>query len=248
MTIKYKSPYGVLELTSDDLLWLARMCYGEGGARCSAEHAAVQIYAMLNRYLLHPGKKHWPTFTKMLRLFSQPINPRWMRGGDLAKKNKGKPSCSKARLDRRERVCALTWEEIPLPIQYAVEAAKVGELERYLEVLDKVKKKRLSNWAAATLWMKVRYPQGINIDGNWFLEDKELKSGLVTTQDGNVPEGPGARMQDYFEKAIATLDIDIDEQTSAAIEVALSAVAKEITRPTTVEVRLKDGATERLFD
>lgn len=243
MSATYKSPHNTLELSDNDLLWLGRMCYGEGGIRCSTAHAAVMIFAMINRYLLHPGRQHWSTFLYMLRAFSQPINPRWMRGGDLAEKNKNKDSCSKSRLDRREYICQMPWDKIPLSIICAVEAAKNGSLDECLPEL-KIKKTRLSNWAATSTWMKIRYPHGVNIDGNWFLEDKELSEGGVwflkpkKLSEGEIAvitnkeeiEDPFIRMRNYYREELKEANIHLDEQTSNAIEIALAAVAKEIAR------------------
>ena len=97
-----------LRLTDDDILWLCRAFIGEHGRDSfNTRYLGAFVWCMINRYMLHPGNRYWKSFRYMLRRFSQPINPRWMRGGDLARKNKDSPMCSEKRLDRREKLCSL---------------------------------------------------------------------------------------------------------------------------------------------
>ncbi len=94
-------------------LWAARMCVGEGGKRCNPTKAAAMLWAVMNRWILHRARRYWPTYQYLMRRFSQPINPRWQKDGDLARKYAGTKYCTPARLRRRVKISSLTWDEIP---------------------------------------------------------------------------------------------------------------------------------------
>lgn len=163
-------------------LWMMRMVRGEGGRHCSKRKAVVLCWAIVNRWFLWPGARHYMTFVGMMRRFSQPINPRWMTGGDLARKFAGRDSTSAARLKRRARCCAMTLDDIPMRIRYAV--------EMFAEGLTKVtvhdtNKGRLSNWASLPS-TPTRYPWGIDVDGDWFFEDANLRPGSVEIVKANT--------------------------------------------------------------
>lgn len=186
MSDKYVSPYRELSIREEDKIWLARMCVGEGGFKCSREHASAMMWAMVNRYLLHKWRDKWADdFIKFLQAFSQPINPRWRKGGDLALKNANKRSGSRAALRRREKICALLPDDIPETVWNAVDDFAIGclPLPAAVTALDRP---RISNWAAALKSIQKKYPQGIEIQGNWFLEDDELESGNVVIAYGHI--------------------------------------------------------------
>jgi hypothetical protein len=153
------------------------MCVGEGGKKCSEEKASAMLWALLNRWFLHPGRRHWPTFLYLMQRFSQPINPRWQAGGDLARKYAGKPAASPARLRRRARICALGWDGVPLWIMDDVRRFQEGILPPpcQLEALDHP---RISNWASYP-GIRKKYPWGIDFQGDRFFEDVKLGRGSV---------------------------------------------------------------------
>jgi hypothetical protein len=162
----------VCQIDEETALWAARMCVGEGGRKCSEEKAAAMLWALMNRWFLHPARRHWPTFLYLMRRFSQPINPRWQKGGDLARKYRNKPAGSPARLRRRARICALTWDDIPEQILFAVEWFRLGIMPPTDKLLE-LDHPRISNWASYPGLLE-RYPWGIDIDGDWFFEDVRL--------------------------------------------------------------------------
>jgi len=168
------------------LMWLMRMCYGEGGKKCSWEKASTMLWSMVNRWFLHPGQKHWPTFQYMVRRFSQPINPRWQRDGDKAIEYAGTKFASESRLRRREKICKLTMEDIPELIYDAVMDFSHGALFLPPQVTE-IDKPRISNWASLPSTPR-KYPHGIDIDGDWFFEDRELVDGRVFIVD-DLDEG-----------------------------------------------------------
>lgn len=164
-----------LELQMSDLLWLGRAFMGEHGG-INYQYVPAFTWTMINRFILHPGNKSWPSFQYMLRHFSQPINPRWARGGDLALKNP--KQATEKHLERREFFTNLTWDQIPRAIQVILGAFVTGFPGTPQEIVE-LEKRRISNFAAVSPRMKKKYPHGVNIGGNWYFEDKRLRTGVV---------------------------------------------------------------------
>lgn len=166
-----------LEITDDVALWLMRMVVGEGGAKCSTRKTSALCWAIVNRWFLWPGARHYSNFVDMMRAFSQPINPRWGRGGDLAIKAQ-EAYCHPGKLKRRERICSMQFKDIPKPIRENVELFAKGEL---LGPELNIEKQRISNWASLKL-TSTKYPWGVDIDGDWFFEDENLRDGEVVVR------------------------------------------------------------------
>ena len=162
-------------------LWLSRMLVGEGGSNCTRDKASAMLWALTNRYLLHPGRQHWTSFLHMVRLFSQPINPHWQRGGKYALKHAGTAACTEARFRRRERICALEYETIPWDIAHYVIEFRLGKLTPPKEVIE-LDRNRISNWASHKGLPK-KYPWGIAMtkvnQPDWCFEDSNLDDGVV---------------------------------------------------------------------
>lgn len=174
----FRTQNETLILDSMDQLWLGRMCVGERGARLfNEDEIAALLWATVNRYMLHPGRRHWPNFTFMLRRFSQPINPRWMAGGDLARRYAGRPEASPAKLKRRAKICALKWHQIPAKIRAAIARFSAGQLLPPAAVLE-MPRNRISNWASYPSVDK-KFGGGIWLKGNYFFEDKGLIPDVV---------------------------------------------------------------------
>jgi hypothetical protein len=173
------------------IIWLARMCVGEGGKKCSRDKASAMMWAMANRYLLHPATPKWiplarehgamsfgvNEFIGMVRMFSQPINPRWARGGDKAEKYKNTKFATEARLRRRDETTRMKACDIPYEILKAVEDFADGMLFPP-EILTTMDRPRISNWASLPS-TPTSFPHGVDIDGDWFFEDKSLVDGCV---------------------------------------------------------------------
>jgi len=165
-----------LEMTDEALLWLGRAYIGEHGWR-NFVHFPAFAWCMINRFMLHPGNHHWADFIYMLRRFSQPINPRWMRGGDLARKYRKSKMCSPAKLDRRERMVSLTWEELPARLRSQLVALREGRIAPPPGIVPR--KNKISNFAETSKRMKKRYPHGMDLGGNWYFQGRGLKRGVV---------------------------------------------------------------------
>jgi hypothetical protein len=165
-----------------DLIWLARMCVGEGGMKCTRKKASAMMWSLMNRYFLHPGRKHWQSFFYLMRAFSQPINPRWAEGGDLARRYAGTKYATPARLKRREYISTLSQHDIPHTIRSAVHDFSRGELFPPDELAGTYMT-RISNWASHK-FLNEKYPWGVNISGDWFFEDENLVRGCVVVDRG----------------------------------------------------------------
>jgi len=178
-----------LEIDDNTALWLMRMCVGEGGRSCSRKKASALLWAITNRYLLYPATErivalapgygnldpHEHPFVGVIRMFSQPINRRWMKGGDKAIKWAGTEFASPARLKRRAEIVRLT--DIPDRISRAVTQFAEGLLFPP-EELTRLNRPRISDWASLKKTPQ-KFPWGINIAGDWFFESRILREGTV---------------------------------------------------------------------
>lgn len=172
-----------LEITDDVALWTARMIVGEGGAKCSRDKAAALCWAIVNRWFLWPGRRRFKSFVSLMRAFSQPINPRWMTGGDLARKYALRDAGSAARLARREKICAMQMRHIPRVIRGAIRDFANGDL-LLPDAIAVLPRPRVSNWASLKS-TPVKFPHGVDIDGDWFFEDYNLSPGFVMVRIEN---------------------------------------------------------------
>lgn len=98
------------QLTTDDILWIARSVEFEGGLSPSGV-----IWTYAQRLALPNIHSLYPTLASLVRAYSQPVNPKWARdgvfcapGGSYA----GKPECSESKLTRRDRAQSIPWGEI----------------------------------------------------------------------------------------------------------------------------------------
>lgn len=183
---KYVGPHPQNKETIIDdntALWLARMLWGEGGYKCSEKKCSCLLWAIMNRWNLWPGRKYYKTFVKLIRAFSQPINPIWQKGGTMAEKYKNKPAGSIQRLKRRAFVSTLTWKKLEKKAPQIVKAVKEFQKGTLFpaDVLTTIPKARISNWASLPS-TPTKYPHGLDIDGDWFFEDESLIKGFVKVE------------------------------------------------------------------
>lgn len=166
-------------ITDEDALWLARMVVGEGGKDASVEKIRALLWAIMNRFLLVPEQRKRTSLTDLVRAFSQPINPRWDgEGSDDFCAPGGKyyetDFCSSAKLKRRAQITAMPWAEIPKRIKDEIEALRSGELplpKAMTKLFAMGKPHRITNWASYPS-VREKFPQGIDVLGDWFFEDK----------------------------------------------------------------------------
>lgn len=119
-----------LELTDTDALWAARMIVGEesspytepAGKTATVAGGSWIVSTMLRRWATTNERRKrlgsallWPTFTDLLRAYSQPISPKWENRGD------------EAHIKRRKATRELQWDEIDPSIRSTVTALFSGK-------------------------------------------------------------------------------------------------------------------------
>lgn len=114
-------------MTAEDRLWLGRALVGETGGTDRRAAAAV-AWAMANRYRQKAARAGWRSFTAMLRMYCQPINPKWESlESEGCRRNPA--ACTPAKLARRASIRGLAWEQLPAVTQQAVTDLADGRLE-----------------------------------------------------------------------------------------------------------------------
>lgn len=176
----FVGPAGSLVLSESDQLWAARGILGEGGIDPTEEVMSAYLWAIARRCLVATKKTGYGA---MWRAFSQPINPKWRADGEFCRiggKGYGTDACSPQRTARRQRIATTKWDDIPGNIRDAVERFSRGELPKPLTELALPNgRNRLNNWASYA-GVRQRFPWGVEIDGEWFLEDRPMRDGDVT--------------------------------------------------------------------
>lgn len=175
--MKYESKYRECKISDNDKIWMARMCLGEGGRNCSTAKASAMLWAIMNRWHLWDRAQRYPSYVELMRAFSQPINPRWRAGGDLAERWKGSRFATPARLARRAWVSSRPWDKIPERIREAVSDFADGVLFPP-DILTTINRSRITNWASLKSTPK-KFPWGVDIDGDWFFEDDRIADGIA---------------------------------------------------------------------
>lgn len=186
----FVGPAGTLVLSSSDQLWAARGVLGEGGINPSDEVMAAYLWAIARRCLVASKRT---SYGVMWQNFSQPINPKWAADGEFCRvggKYENHDACSPDRLARRKRISSMPWDQIPERIRVAVERFARGELAKPLTELSlPVGRNRLSNWASYS-GVRERFPWGVEIAGEWFLEDRPMRDGDVTVEASSGDNRP----------------------------------------------------------
>lgn len=186
----FRGPAGSLSLSESDQLWAARAILGEGGTDPSDEVQSAYLWSIMRRCLM--GAKVVP-YGQCWRNFAQPINPKWGEDGQFCRVGgayHGKEECSPSRLARRRTITSTKWDDIPLSIRSVVERFSRGELPKPLaESLLPMGRNRLSNWASYD-GVRQRYPWGVEIEGEWFLEDRPMRDGDVEIDAVKIDNRP----------------------------------------------------------
>lgn len=116
------------QITAGDALWLARMCDGEAGSDALEAHACAVV--LVRRWMTRSTRL---SLTDFARAFSQPINPRWSRGGDLvgaeiARADAQGRAVIEQQLMRRAQISARPWSDCSQAARDAVAKTCAGEL------------------------------------------------------------------------------------------------------------------------
>jgi hypothetical protein len=174
-------------LDSTTALWAGRMLMGEG--RKNGSGPAV-LWSTMYRYL---GMPHdFGSYLNLIRAFSQPINPRWLPGGDLFEKAKNskrevyKIATSDRAVKRRRRIQSLQWSDLPIDVQEMVGRFAIGQLPPP----DEFDGRPYSNFASYK-GVENKYPGGKWIGGNYFFVDPTLR----TNWDLKIEPGVGTPIE-----------------------------------------------------
>lgn len=97
------------QLTEEDMLWLARSTSYEGGPPAVTIWTEVQRFAQMHREGL------FSSFAALIRAFSQPVNPDWLRDGRYCRPGgsyANRSECSPGALSVREAASSATWTHL----------------------------------------------------------------------------------------------------------------------------------------
>lgn len=99
-----------LPLSGLDALWLARSIVGESQRDALAVGSTLlRRWCFVNDQRKNAGSSLlWPTFTDLVRAYSQPVNPAWADRG------------TEQQIARRARITGLSWAEIPESVRTVV--------------------------------------------------------------------------------------------------------------------------------
>lgn len=163
---KYRVRDRVYCLNDTDVIWLARALWGECGSNAEPDEYMAVAFCMMQRYLRWPTRNpRWPTFWQMMRRFSQPINPIWIRPSEKRRKRYPE-ACSRKRLRRRKKISTRDWRMIPaLPKRAALTFACGFAASPVPFAVD----------FGADWLVKRQGKQGVNIGDNVFLDNSQTK-------------------------------------------------------------------------
>lgn len=125
--------------TADDRLWLARAVAAEGPPQ------PMVARALVNLFMMQRSKGSTQTLAHLVRAYAQPVNPRWMPGGDLhiAALEKGEDTEAQAsrRLAHSSRPMAAMPPYVTAAVDGALTASFLSDVTDYAApTLDASKK------------------------------------------------------------------------------------------------------------
>lgn len=174
-------------LSDEDIEWLARALWGECGAVPTKKEAGAVAWTMFLRFFRWPGSR-WSSFQKLIRAFSQPVNPLWI-DPDGGKCLTYPQYCTPTHIARRRKITYTPWLEVPFSCKNFAWMFAAGFLDSPLSQ-DYV------DFASTPKAVKYGYP----IDGNYFLTVQNLRDyyndstnwipGEVGVEKGVGPELP----------------------------------------------------------
>ncbi len=109
------------QLTEEDVLTGARGAWGESSDPAGA---AAVLWTWTQRHATPRYRRNYPSLASLIRAHSQPVNPRWARGGEFCGpggRYEGTDHCAEERLARRERYRTASYASIPAQVRAVVE-------------------------------------------------------------------------------------------------------------------------------
>lgn len=202
-------------IDSKTALWCGRMLIGEGWK--DGGGSAV-LWSTMYRFLGMPH--NWGSYLNLIRLFSQPINEKWLPGGQLFEKYKNSKKAvyqratSDAAVARRRRIQSTEWADLPIKVQQIVGQFAIGQLKPPPEFGGRP----FSNFASYK-GVETKYPGGVWIGGNYFFVDPALKQNWELV----VERGKGTPIRETKKKSGGVADIAL---LGAALYVVWQFIAK----------------------
>lgn len=206
-----------IQLTWDDLLWAARMITGECGVEASSVHGAAVLWCMASRMIQSRSR----SYTRLIQAYSQPINPRWRADGDFCRiggRYHDRDECSPARLEARERLSTLSWDQISSDVQDLVYKWATGQINNPVP-----KAVHFAVPAVTTSGARRNQTGG---DGNWqFVWDSKGRTSIdPVARGGNVFVSTN-RSREWTDRFVKLSFLDREASDSNVAEVAAVAGA-----------------------
>jgi hypothetical protein len=165
-------------ITNGDMLWLARMVYGETGGDDTAR--AAVLWSVLTRHMSKPTLYQGGSLANTIRMFSQVLSPLWSSpfGCDNGRGCCGSfwGACSPSRLMRRANIRWSSWYTLPAEVRDAVVRFASGELPNPVPGANNFAMSVSSNARAASVQAGF---QPVTIRGNTFVRDAGSTPGQV---------------------------------------------------------------------
>lgn len=112
-------PDRLIPITPEDVLWMARMVYGEANG-FGRYHYTLILFTAFQRQAFLGGRpsREW-SLIQFMRAFSQPINPAF-NDPQTRQCQRFSRSCTPSKIARRLRVQNMTWKQVPSEIRQTV--------------------------------------------------------------------------------------------------------------------------------
>jgi hypothetical protein len=135
VTVRNSTIYGPgasMPITDTDALWLGRAITGEVSPRRTQAARAGVAWALAQNLMLVGRRStssapRYPTFTRMIRAYCQPVNDDWATL-DAPGCRRSPRNCQPYHLERRAIYRNLTWGELTPEVRQIVEQFRAGRL------------------------------------------------------------------------------------------------------------------------
>ena len=114
------------QITTEDVIWAARATTCESS---DLESSLAELWAWTYRFATPSYRRTYRTLASLIRAHSQPVNPRWERGGEACGPGgrfEGSQVCSETLLARRERCRTTPYDALPAAMRELTEAWAKG--------------------------------------------------------------------------------------------------------------------------
>jgi len=169
--------------SNEDVEWLAKSLWGEGGSDITRTEAAAVAWTMMRRFLLWPGDR-WDSFTQLVRSFSQPVNPAWLDPSG-PKCRKHPDYCQDSHIRRRRKIQGASWGDVP-------EKARLHAVSFLAGVLPDQLGAEYVDFASTPRARRI----GRDVGGNFFLTKSQTDMGWLPGGVRVDPQYAGPELPD----------------------------------------------------